>query len=76
MVRNGHGAKRSWYEMGFHMVRNGWNEMDMVRNDYLPLSKGTTVFQIEFSGEYFLHQNWCNITLIVNQLIFFTFPEP
>ena len=33
MVRNGHGAKRSWYEMAFHMVRNGWYEMDMVRND-------------------------------------------
>ena len=33
MVRNGHGAKRSWYEMAFHMVRNGWYEMDMVRDD-------------------------------------------
>jgi predicted ABC-type exoprotein transport system permease subunit len=26
-------------------------------------SKGTAVFQIEFSGEMFFTQNWCNITL-------------
>ena len=29
------------------------------------LSKGTVVFQIEFSGKMFFTQNWCNITLMV-----------
>jgi hypothetical protein len=34
---------------------------------YFYVSKGTTVFQMNFQGKIFFTQNWCNITLIYHR---------
>ena len=82
-----YGTKRTWYET--FMVRSGhgtkwvftWYEMDGTKWTWYETTSYRLVnvspySKLNVQEKKFFTQNWCNITLIVNQPIFFTFTEP